>query len=186
MYNVHCAGAPNPCGGNGCSLQTYWGTEDSLSHVTGNIFVVWWESKYNHQDDAQTLIEKLSTVREDCLGNLGMSDPPNPTQGMYYNVYIHHGQEDLFPNGWALGQGTDPYGLPFLTVPFGSLTSRSIYHEAFHIFQYSANSPGFEYRGDSQWYIETSAQWYMVKYAAPGDTMVFVEAAASDNSGLTK
>ena len=25
-------------------------------------------------------------------------------------------QDDLFPSGWALGQGTDPYGLPFLTV----------------------------------------------------------------------
>ena len=24
-------------------------------------------------------------------------------------------QEDMFPEGWALGQGTDPYGLPFLT-----------------------------------------------------------------------
>ena len=80
-------------------------------------------------------------------------------------------QDDLFPSGWALGQGTDPYGLPFLTVslavvaaitmlqqlstlktsnlhiqiihlsvhlqqvPHGSLESRSIYHEGFHIFQ---------------------------------------------------
>ena len=25
-------------------------------------------------------------------------------------------QDDLFPSGWALGQGTDPFGLPFLTV----------------------------------------------------------------------
>ena len=24
-------------------------------------------------------------------------------------------QDDMFPEGWALGQGTDPYGLPFLT-----------------------------------------------------------------------
>ena len=28
----------------------------------------------------------------------------------------HYDQDDLFPSGWALGQGTDPYGLPFLTV----------------------------------------------------------------------
>ena len=30
--------------------------------------------------------------RDDCLNNLGMADPPNPGQGFFYNVYIHHGQ----------------------------------------------------------------------------------------------
>ena len=31
-------------------------------------------------------------------------------------------QDDLFPSGWALGQGTDPYGLPFLTVSLAVVT----------------------------------------------------------------
>ena len=31
-------------------------------------------------------------------------------------------------------------------------------------FQYMANSPGFEYRADSQWFVESSAQWYMANY----------------------
>ena len=30
--------------------------------------------------------------------------------------------------------------------------------------QYMANSPGFGYQGDSQWFIESSAQWYMANY----------------------
>lgn len=45
-------------------------------------------------------------------------DPPNPPAGYYYNVYLHHsGQDgDSLPAGWAMGQGTDPYGFPFLTI----------------------------------------------------------------------
>jgi len=165
----------DPC--SGCSLQTYWGSEDSLSVFTRGIFAVWWDPKFDHEADAQPLYEILNLVRDDCLTNLGMADPPNPDQGFFYNVYIHHGQDDLFPSGWALGQGTDPFGLPFLTVPHGSLGSRSIYHEGFHIFQYMANSPGFAYAADSQWYVETSAQWYMANYF-PEERDTFMEAGA--------
>ena len=102
---------------------------------------------FDHGQDAEPLFETLDYIREDCLFNLGMADPPNPSAGFYYNVYIHHGDQDLFPDGWALGQGTDPYGFPFLTVPHGSLPSHSIYHEGFHIFQYRANSPGSFLKG---------------------------------------
>ena len=35
-----------------------------------------------------------------------------------------------------------------------------LHHEGFHIYQYMANSPGFRYEGDSQWYIEATANWY--------------------------
>ena len=73
------------------------------------------------------MFEKLMLIRNDCLDNLGMSDPPNPSYGFYYNVYIHYdeenGDQDLFPNGWAYGQGTDPFGLPYLTVPHGGIYS---------------------------------------------------------------
>ena len=110
-----------------------------------------------------------------------MSDPPNPSNGFFYNVYIHHdqdqGDQDLFPNGWAYGQGTDPFGLPFLTVPYGGIYSKTLYHEGFHIFQYASNSPGFAYSGDTQWYIESSAQWYMANYF-PNDVGTYVQAGA--------
>ena len=125
-----------------CSLQTYWGSQDTLSVATRGVFAIWWDPVFDHGGDAEPLFEILEYIRDDCLYSLGMADPPNPSKGYFYNVYIHHGDQDLFPNGWALGQGTDPYGLPFLTVPHGSLLSHSIYHEGFHIFQYLANSPG--------------------------------------------
>ena len=62
-------------------------------------------------------LDTLLTIREDCLTNLGMADPPNPAAGHFYNVYLHHsGQDgDSLPE-WGMGQGTDPYGLPFLTI----------------------------------------------------------------------
>jgi len=169
------ASGQDPC--PGCTLQTYWGSEDTLSVATRGIFAIWWDPQFDHGDDAEPLFETLEYIRDDCLYSLGMADPPNPSAGFYYNVYIHHGDQDLFPNGWALGQGTDPYGFPFLTVPHGSLPSHSIYHEGFHIFQYRANSPGFAYSGDSQWYIESSAQWYMAGYFPDAENL-YVEAGA--------
>jgi len=91
-----------------------------------------------------------------------MSDPPNPLAGYYYNVYIHNPKQDLFPDDWAMGQGTDENGYPYLTIPiaYAKTGSSGVQHEGFHIFQYKANSPGFIYSGDSQWFIEATANWY--------------------------
>ena len=50
-------------------------------------------------------------------------------------------------------------------------------HEGFHIFQYESNSPGFDYSGDSQWYIESSAQWYAATFE-PRDRGMCVECGA--------
>ena len=77
--------------------------------MTKDIFAIWWDPIFDHSDDTNTLFEKLIMIRNDCLDNLGMADPPNPHAGFFYNVYIHHndqGEQDIFPNGWALGQGT--------------------------------------------------------------------------------
>jgi len=126
------ASGQDPC--PGCTLQTYWGSEDTLSVATRGIFAIWWDPQFDHGDDAEPLFETLEYIRDDCLYSLGMADPPNPSAGFYYNVYIHHGDQDLFPNGWALGQGTDPYGFPFLTVPHGSLPSTAFITRAFISF----------------------------------------------------
>jgi hypothetical protein len=124
------------------------------------------------------MFAQLESIRRECLDELGMADPPNPAAGYYYNVYIHHGEDDDFPNGWANGQGTDEFGMPFLTLPNGAHIDRgNIYHEGFHIFQYEATSPGFAYRGDSQWYIESTAQWFMAKHLPLAED-AYVEAGA--------
>ena len=141
-------------------LQTAFGCQSNLKVVTDDIFAVWWDSKFDYQADAEIIFKHLKKIRQNCLQNLGMEDPPNPSAGFYYNVYIHHGEQDSFPVEWGNGQGTDKYQLPFLTLPVGVHISESnLHHEGFHIFQYQANSSGFAYKGDSQWYVEASAQW---------------------------
>ena len=159
-------------------FQTEWGSLDTLEVVTDDIFAIWWDPAFDHADDAPQMFEWLKQVRRDCLDNLDMADPPNPGAGFYYNVYIHHGEKDSFPDGWGNGQGTDSYGMPFLTLPNGAhLEYGNLLHEGFHIFQYEANSPGFDYAGDSQWYVESSAQWYQSENN-PDDDAAFVEAGA--------
>ncbi len=146
--------------------------------VTNGIFAVLWDPDFDHNSETEIMFEQFNAVRDDCINNLGMSDPPNPESCFYYNIYVHHGDQDGFPNGWANGQGTDSSSMPFLTLPAGLNTDpANTYHEGFHIFQYQANSPGFAYAGDSQWYIETSAQWYMSSNM-PGYLNAFVEAGA--------
>ena len=129
-------------------------------YVTDGIYIVWWDNEWDYEDDALVLLTYMNPYRDYCLNELEMEDPPNPRDGFYYNVYLHRGDDD-FPSGWGNGQGTDANGYPYLTLPIGAhLDWVNVAHETFHIFQYSATSPGFAYSGDSQWYIEASANWF--------------------------
>ena len=159
-------------------LRTEFGSISTLQVVTRDIFAIWWDPKFDHSKDAENLLNWLIEIREDCVNNLDMMDPPNPAAGYYYNVYIHHGKDDLLPEWWGNGQGTDKYGMPYLGLPYGAHKDYgNVLHEGFHIFQYSANSPGFSYSGDSQWYVESTAQWYSAAHE-PDDIHTFVEAGA--------
>lgn len=164
------------CYDGGLGLCTEWGSEETLALRRRGIWAIWWDRRFNHADDAESLFGQLEEVRGECVGRLGMADPPNPGKRSAYNVYIHH-KEDAFPNGWACGQGTDRFGLPYLTLPGDGMhrEAKTIYHEGFHIFQYRATSKGFVYSGNSQWYIEASAQWYMAR-KKPEERDMYVEA----------
>jgi len=163
-------------------LQSEWANARDFAVHTAGIWAIWWDPQFDHTDDARWLVAELDDVRCRSLLELGMRDPPNPGAGYYYNVYIHHGAADSFPDGWANGQGTDSFGQPFLTLPDGAhLDPGNIAHEGFHVFQYSANSPGFAYSGDTQWYVESAAQWYAA-YRRPKDVETFIEAGAIDGN----
>ncbi|MEN1785406.1 MAG: DUF6055 domain-containing protein [Bacteroidota bacterium] len=143
-------------------LRTAFGTTETLQVVTDDIFAIWWDPRFDHSKDTDEMFALLKSIRTKCLKDLGLADPPNPFMGYYYNIYIHHGPEDLFPEEWGNGQGTDRYRMPYLNLPDGAhLDKLNLFHEGFHIFQYNANSPGYEYNGDSQWFIEATAQWFM-------------------------
>ncbi len=163
-------------------LQTEFGDPNVMEVRTSGIWAIWWYPQFDHAADAQWLITRLDEVRDLSLNDFGMQDPPNPGRGVFYNVYIHHGADDPFPTGWANGQGTDRFGNPFLTLPNGAhLDPGNVDHEGFHVFQYSADSPGFAYSGDSQWYIESTAQWFGAT-RSPTDINTFVEAGAIDGN----
>ena len=142
-------------------LNSTFSTVENCDYKTQGIFVVWWDKANDYGNEAEELLGTLVDCQNDCLDIYNMKNPPNPIAGYYYNVYIHNGH-DLFPDGWAMGQGTDTNGYPFLTIPIGyaNTNNAGAQHEGFHIFQYNANSPGFAYSGDSQWYIEATANWY--------------------------
>lgn len=142
-------------------MKSTFSTTQNCGYKTEGIFVAWWDKAYDYADEADALLNTLADVQNDCLNTYNMRNPPNPVDGYYYNVYIHNGH-DLFPDGWAMGQGTDTNGYPYLTIPiaYARANNPGLQHEGFHIFQYNANSPGFVYSGDSQWYIEATANWY--------------------------
>lgn len=142
------------------SLLSQFGNLTECDTLSRGIFVVWWDKNWDYSNDADRLLDTMLTFREQCLGELNMEDPPNPQSGFFYNVYLHNGA-DIFPDWWANGQGTDSNGFPYLTLPIGAHNDWvNVAHETFHVFQYNANAPGFAYSGDSQWYIEASANWY--------------------------
>ncbi len=167
-------------------IRSVFGTTETLEVRTKGIFAIWWDKKFDHEEDAKAMFTMLNEVRRDCLEDLGMQDPPNPRAGFYFNVYIHHGAEDNFPNNWNNGVGTDSNQMPYLSLPVDYHINRpNLYHEGLHIFQYSQNSPGFRYEGDSLWYTETTAQWFSAD-RNPDNTSAFVEVGTiSSNPQLT-
>jgi len=135
--------------------------------MSRGIYVVWWDKDQDYSDQVDVLLDTMLSYRTICLDSMAMMDPPNPLDGYFYNVYIHTPGDlnDIFNAlSWGNGQGTDTNGYPFLTLPSGVLQDWvNNAHETFHIFQYNANAPGFSYSGDSQWYIEASANWFGAK-----------------------
>jgi hypothetical protein len=143
------------------TINDVFGDPNECSSMARDIFIVWWDKDFDYSAEVDVMLDQMIEYRNTCLNVLNMMDPPNPIDGYYYNVYLHGdgGYFDVY--GWGNGQGTDSNGYPFLTLPYWITPDLvNLAHETFHIFQYNANSPGFAYSGDSQWYIEASANWF--------------------------
>lgn len=168
-------GAQTPPVPGDLKLRSLFADPQDVEVRTRGMWAVWWYPPFDHTADAEFILDRLQTVRCNAIDFLGMQDPPNPGRGFYYNVYIHHGVDDAFPDEWGNGQGRDTEGNPYLAMGVGAhIDPANLDHEGFHVFQFSADSPGFAYTGDSGWYVETSAQWYM-STQAPLDVTTFVQ-----------
>jgi len=161
------------------TINDVFGDLQECDTMTRSIYIVWWDKDFDYGAQVDVLLDSMISYRNTCLDSMAMMDPPNTIDGYYYNVYIHTpgNSEGYFYNyNWGNGQGTDFNGYPFLTLPNGVLSDwLNNAHETFHIFQYNANAPGFAYSGDSQWYIEASANWFAAKQNITADR-AFVEA----------
>lgn len=133
------------------------------------IFAVWWDKKFDHEKRANFILRTLFKVREDCIKNLGMSDPKNVKHGFYFNVYIHDsdlhqlgtsGRDDLFPDKWYAMVADNRLGLPYMVLPWDNLDGDIIRHEGFHVFQNEWYRDRRSKWDELSWYIEASASWY--------------------------
>ena len=172
------------CGGqfpvpDNLSLNAEFATSDpNLNVQTSGIWAVWWYESSNITADVPSLLNNFDSLRCDSLENFGLQDPPTPAAGRYVNIYLHDGDDDPFPAWWGNGVGTNRDGFPFMTLPVGAhRNDLNTFHEGFHIFQHTANSPGFEYRGDSAWFVESTAQ-YFAATRRPDNQNAFLEAAS--------
>lgn len=167
LFIFLCLHFPFPPAKAQLTINNVYGNLAECDTMTKGIYIVWWDKDFNYAPQVEVLLDTMMSYRAICLNNMAMMDPPNPLAGYYYNVYIHNpGNSNgfFYPYNWGNGQGTDSNGYPFLTLPNGVLTDWvNNAHETFHIFQYNANAPGFAYSGDSQWYIEASANWFAAK-----------------------
>ncbi len=156
------------------SICTQYGNLTDCDTMSKGFFLVWWDKQANYSADAAVLLDSMTIYRDYCLNILAMQDPPNPGNGCFYNIYLHT-PTDIFPNTWAMGQGTDSLGNPYLAIPIGQQNNwLGVSHETFHVFQYSATAPGFAYGGDSQWYTEASANWFAAKRNSAHDEAFLV------------
>ena len=143
------------------TINDVFSDTNETTNMTRDIFVVWWDNDFDYTEEVDVMLDQMIIYKNICLSQLGMVNPPNVIDDFYFNVYLHGDGGFYDTNGWGNGVGTDSNGYPYFTLPY-QLTSDlvNLAHETFHIFQYNSNSSGFAYSGDSQWYIEASANWF--------------------------
>ena len=150
----------------GLTLQKIY-VQPGLHRVfTQGIWAVWYNPAFFTATDARSTADLLDSARCATLDDYGMQSPPNQAAGVRFNVYLHvPGEKDGFETyGWENGVGSNDAGLPFMTLPRGVTAGpANLDHEGFHVFQWAATSPGYANDGDSGWFTEASAQWFMAE-----------------------
>ena len=85
---------------------SHTGTTEGFEVRTNGIFAVWWDPQAGPiEPGADAVFERLNEVRNDVQTNLGIGNPPNTDAGYYFNVFVHRGEDDRFPNAFGNGVG---------------------------------------------------------------------------------
>ncbi len=164
IASVSCGsetGAPPPPAPENLELNETLLSSSGFTVQRHGIFAFWWDSRFDHSAQVNTLGRWMEEIRRDING-LGVSDPTSVERGYYTNVYIHHGEDDEFPSGWAVGVGYDALGVPYMTLtPDIAFNDYGVVaHEAFHVFQSSSEYHFVDEERAALWIIEGLAEWY--------------------------
>jgi hypothetical protein len=75
-------------------------------------FAIWWDSRFDIQSEIPALLVELDAIKNDLnqqgVGNLGAENI-----GLFTNIYIHRGDDDIFPSFFAKfsSKGSDKYAM---------------------------------------------------------------------------
>ena len=168
-------------------------TDDMLDFRASENFIVWWDKKWFHNNDAKEIIHWAEFTYSKAI-EYGMR---SYIESALTNIYIHHvsndsGNIDVFSDGWGQGAAncevasiiTHPYSTGNsikIDSEFNVANLRKIrinplfpklnvHHEVFHVMQqYASMNNTFPYSGDFGWYTEATAEWFEVKYRQSPD-----------------
>ncbi|MEM6678941.1 MAG: hypothetical protein AAF675_13830, partial [Pseudomonadota bacterium] len=180
------AAAPCPLPTPPLTLEAEFGDPTRHEVLTQGAWAIWYNPSFIDASEAQIAADFLQVARCRAVTNHQTPDAISLGAGHYVNVYLHEpGEEDGFPEGWGNGVGTNAFNLPYVTFPNVAWADReNVDHEAFHIFQYDSDAPGFDYAGDSGWYVETTANWFSIQPDLASTTAYVTAGAIAGNPHL--
>ncbi|MEM9564727.1 MAG: hypothetical protein AAGA93_19050 [Actinomycetota bacterium] len=182
-----------------CELELYTdfiigGTDiepPELSVYTRGSFAYWWDARFDSLSEARELAAATEEVQSD-LAALGVGNPGAQAAGYFTNVFIHRGDDDVFPSYFGNGtgyEGDDENGGPvfaYLAYPFDedlAANRVNLFHEIFHVFQGAATYDGvpvIDADGpfERAWIVEAMAEWYQMSRLGDAETRAFENVAA--------
>jgi len=173
--------------------NNYWFEESELDYIASENFIVWWDKDFDYLPRAITVLETYESIMKLSLDN-GWGVPyskiidglnsSNHLMSLY--IYTNNNSSDIIWNSnkarcCGVG-GNELEGMPYTgmsasffdeledgTYQLESGIKMTLYHEAFHMMQFSMplNSDGgetFPYANDSSWWTESTARWFERKY----------------------
>ncbi|MEM7324919.1 MAG: hypothetical protein AAF531_17665 [Actinomycetota bacterium] len=170
------------------------GTEidpQDLTVYTRGSFAYWWDSRFDTLAQARNLASVVEEVEAD-LATLGVGGPGARAAGYFTNIFIHRGDDDVFPGYFGNGtgyEGDDETGGPvfaYLAYPFDedlAANRVNIFHEVFHVFQGASSydgTPVIDSDGpfERAWTVEAMAEWYQMSRLGDSEVRAFENVAA--------
>ena len=168
-----------------------WFDESELDFLASENFIVWWDKDFNFLHQSILLLETFEDIYNICKNN-GWGVPYSrivdglSAENHLMSLYIYdngNNNDIIYSSGNARCCGTG--GNELEGIPYSGYLQNwflldnndeyyieeggrmLMYHEGFHMMQFSTPEPSFVYSGDSSWWTESSARWFERTYGLP-------------------